>query len=147
MSDNRFGVVTNARYAWANADELRGLGASCVRTTVYDFDQLDAALRGHPSHVRVIVMLSTEHRKVGTDLSDLSGWEAAVGELAERFTGRIWALECLSQWDQLGIDPSTAVACARSPGRILHHYGSDITCLLGSVTGQDWIERLGDAVT
>jgi hypothetical protein len=146
MRDDRFGVVTNARYGWANADELHGLGAGCVRTIVYDFDQLEAALRGAPADVRVIALLNMEHRGVGTDLSDLAGWEATVRELAERFRGRIWALECLSQWDRLEIEPSVAVACARSAGRILRETGSGITCLLGSVAGPAWIERLGEAV-
>ena len=55
MRDDRFGIVVSARDAWANAEELRALGARYVRTIVYDFDHLDAALRHHPPEVRVIV--------------------------------------------------------------------------------------------
>jgi hypothetical protein len=142
MSDSRFGIVVNARDAWANAEELRALGASCVRTVVYDFDHLEAALRDHPPDVRVIASINTRHPGVGRDLTDLSGWEATVRTLAERFAGRVWALECLSTWDTLDIEPGTAVACARSAGQILRETGSGISCLLGSVAGPRWIAKL-----
>jgi hypothetical protein len=145
MRDDRFGIVVSARDAWANAEELRALGARYVRTIVYDFDHLDAALRDHPPDVRVIVVLDTRFPGVGRDLTDLSGWQAAVGELAERFAGRVWALECLNTWDTLDIEASRAVACARSAGRILRDTGSGIRCLLGSVAGPRWITRLHEA--
>lgn len=145
MRDDRFGIVVSARDAWANAEELRALGARSVRTIVYDFDHLDAALRDHPPDVRVIVVLDTRFPGVGRDLTDLSGWKAAVRELADRFAGRVWALECLSTWDTLDIEASRAVACARSAGRILRDTGSDIRCLLGSVAGPRWMLRLHEA--
>jgi hypothetical protein len=131
----------DARRGWANADELRALGARCVRTVVDDFDRLDAALRSHPPDVRVIVSLTTEHLG-GHDVLDLRAWSAAVQELARRFEGRIWAVECLSGWDRLDIEPSIAVACARRAGRILRDAGSEIACVLGSVGGHDWLGSL-----
>jgi hypothetical protein len=141
MSDERFGIVVNSRDAWANPDELRALGAKCVRTTVDDFDQLEAVLRNHPPDVRVIATLSTRHPGIGRDLRDLAGWEATVRAFVERFDGRIWALECLSSWDTLRIEPSTTVACARRAAQIVSHAGSDISCLLASVAGSRWITR------
>ena len=145
VRDDRFGIVVSARDAWANADELRALGARYVRTVVYDFDHLSAALRDHPPEVRVIVVLDTRFPGVGRDLTDLSGWNSAVQKLADRFTGRIWALECLSAWDTLDIEASRAVACARSAGRILRDTGSGIRCLLGAVAGPRWVTRLQEA--
>ena len=145
MSDDRLGIVVSARNAWANAEELRALGARCVRTIVYDFDDLDAALRNHPPDVRVIVVLDSRFPGIGRDLTDLSGWQAAVRELAARFAGRVWALECLSTWDTLDVEPGAAVACATSAGRILRDSGSGIACLLGSVAGPRWIARLQEA--
>jgi hypothetical protein len=147
MADDRFGIVVSARDAWANADELRALGARCVRTIVYDFDHLEVALREHPPDVRVIAVLDTRHPGVGRDLSNLSGWESTVREFADRFAGRVWALECLSTWDVLDIEASTAVACARIAGRILRDSRSDVSCLLGSVAGSRWIERLREAAS
>ena len=145
MRDDRFGIVVSARDAWANAEELRALGARFVRTVVFDFDDLDAALRDHPPDVRVIVVLDTRFPGVGRDLTDLAGWEAAVRTLAERFAGRVWALECLTAWDTLDVEAASAVACARSAGRILRDTGSGIRCLLGSVAGPRWIARLREA--
>ena len=142
MRDDRFGIVVSARDAWANAEELRALGAGYVRTIVYNFDHLDAVLQDHPPGVRVIVVLDPRFPGVGRDLTDLAGWQAAVRELAERFAGRVWALECLSTWDTLDIEAASAVACARSAGRILRDTGSGIKCLLGSVAGPRWIARL-----
>lgn len=147
MSDDRFGIVVSARDAWPNTDELRALGARYVRTIVYDFDQLNAALRDHPPEVRVVVVLDTRFPGIGRDLSDLSGWNTAVAKLAERFAGRVWALECLSAWDTLDIEASRAVACATSAARILHETGSGITCLLGSVAGPRWIARLREVAS
>ena len=143
--DERFGIVVNARDAWANTEELRALGARCVRTIVYDFDDLEAVLQEHPPDVRVIAVVTTRYPGVGRDLTDLSGWESAVRQFAARFAGRVWALECLSAWDTLDIDASTAVACARSAGRILRSTGSGIMCLLGPVAGPRWITRLHEA--
>jgi hypothetical protein len=142
MSDDRFGIVVSARDAWANADELRALGARYVRTVVYDFDQLDAVLRDHPPEVPVIAVLDTRFPGVGRDLTDLAGWDLAVWELAERFAGRIAALECLSTWDVLDVEAADAVACARSAGRILRDTDSGIACLLGAVAGPRWMARL-----
>ena len=147
MRNDRFGIVVSARDAWPNADELHALGARSVRTIVYDFDQLDAALRHHPPEVRVVVVLDTRFPGIGRDLSDLSGWNAAVTELAERFAGRVSALECLSAWDTLDIEAASAVACATSAGRILRASGSGITCLLGSVAGPRWVVRLREVAS
>ncbi len=145
MSDDRFGIVVSARDGWANAEELRALGARYVRTVVYDFDHLESVLRDHPPDVRVIVVLDTRHPGVGRDLTVLDGWQAAVRTLAERFAGRVWALECLSTWDTLDIEAEDAVACARSAGRILRDTGSGIRCLLGSVAGPRWVARFHEA--
>ena len=142
MSDDRFGIMVSARDAWANGDELNALGARCVRTIVYDFDQLEAVLRDHPPEVPVIAVLDTRFPGVGRDLTDLAGWDLAVWELAERFAGRIAALECLTAWDVLDIDAADAVDCARSAARILRDTDSGIACLLGAVAGPRWMARL-----
>lgn len=142
MSDHRFGLVMDTRRGWANADELQALGARCVRTVVDDFNRLDTALRSHPPDVRVIATLSAEHLGGGRDLVDLGSWSAAVHELVRRFDGRIWAVECLSGWDRLGIEPRVAVECARRAGRILRDSGSDVACLLGAVAGPEWMQSL-----
>ena len=144
MSDNRFGIVMSARDGWANAEELRALGARLVRTVVYDFNHLESVLRDHPPDVRVIVVLDTRFPGIGRDLTDLSGWQDAVRELAKRFAGRVSALECLNTWDTLDIEAAYAVICARSAARILRDTGSGIACLLGSVAGPRWVARLHD---
>jgi hypothetical protein len=142
MSDDRFGVVMSDRSAWANAEELRALGARCVRTIVSDFDHLEAALMDHPADVRVIAALTPERPRAGGGPADLAGWDAMVEQFARRFAGRVWALECLSQWDVRGIAAGTAVACARSAARILRESGSGIVPLLGSVAGRSWMASL-----
>lgn len=140
--DTRFGIVVSARDAWPNAEELRALGAACVRTIVYDFDELDRVLQDHPPDVRVIAVLTPRHPGIGRDLSRRAGWEMTVRQFAERFAGRVAALECLSAWDTLDIDTATAVACARSAGQMLRETESGVSALLGSVAGPRWMTRL-----
>ena len=142
MSDDRFGIVVSARDAWANAEELRALGARCVRTVVYDLDHLEVALANHPPDVRVIAVLDTRHSNIGRDLGDLSRWQSVVRAFGERFAGRVWALECMSAWDVLGIEAGTAVTLARRAGQILRDADAQIHCLLGSVAGPRWVDRL-----
>ena len=142
MSDDRFGLVMDTRRGWANADELQALGARCVRTVVDDFERLETVLRSHPPEVRVIATLTAEHLGGGRDPSDLDLWCTTILQLARRFDGRIWAVECLSAWDQHGIEPRVAVECARRAGRILRDSGSEIACLLGSVAGPEWMQSL-----
>lgn len=142
MTDDRFGVVVHARDAWANAEELRALGARCVRTEIDDLSLLAVALREHPADVRVVVTLNAESGRFAIDPSDLYTWEATIHEIAERFAGRVSAVECLGDWSWLGIDPEVAVLYARRAGQILRAADSGIVSLLGSVGGPHWITRL-----
>jgi hypothetical protein len=141
MRDNRFGIVVSARDAWADDQELRALGAGCVRTVVHDFDDLETVLANHPSDVRVIALLDTRHPGVGRELRDIARWEQTVQELGRRFAGRIWALECLSSWDVLDSEAETVVAYTRRAARILQEQNAGITCVLGAVAGPRWISR------
>jgi hypothetical protein len=142
IRDDRFGLVVNADGAWPDAAELRALGARCVRTTVNDFDQFDAALRAHSANVRVIALLNPV---TGGDQYDLTRWHKTVRAFANRFAGRVWALECLSGWDRRGVTPATAVACARGAAQILRDAGSGIACVLGAVSGPSWMVSLQEA--
>jgi hypothetical protein len=142
IRDDRFGLVVNTHGAWPDAAELRALGARCVRTTVNDFDQFDAALSTHPANVRVIALLNPV---TGGDQYDLTRWKTTVRSFATRFAGRVWALECLSGWDRRGVTPATAVACARSAAQILRDAGSGMACLLGAVSGPAWMGSLQEA--
>ena len=138
--NDRFGIVANARNAWPSGDELHALGAAWVRTIVYSFDELDAALANHPADVKVIALLNSENDAVG---HDLSGWEPAINEFANRFSGRVHSVECLNEWDLLGVPVDVAAHCARTAAPVLGNAG--IRCLLGSVTGPNWpaaIEQL-----
>jgi hypothetical protein len=142
MRDERFGVAVPPGGAWPNADELRALGAGCVRGTVTDFDRFDTALRGVPGDVRVIAMLSVEHLSVGGDPAGLLAWDGAVRAFADRFGSRVWALECLSGWNERGLSSATAVGCARIAGRIVREVGAETVCLLGAATGPEWLPSL-----
>jgi hypothetical protein len=139
--NERFGIVANARGAWPDAFELAALGAAWVRTIVYTFDELDAVLANHPPEVKVIALLNSENDVVR---SDLSGWGGAIEQLAGRFAGRVHAVECLNEWDLLGIPAEVAAGCVRTAGPILASAG--IGCLLGSVAGPHWTVALPQAV-
>lgn len=135
--NERFGIVANARNAWPGTGELNALGAAWVRTIVYSFEELDTALQHHPPDVRVIALLNSENDVVG---NDLSGWRTAIEQFAERFAGRVNAVECLNEWDLLGIPVEIAAECARTAAPILANAG--INTLLGSVVGEHWPSAL-----
>ncbi|MCC7107411.1 MAG: hypothetical protein IT307_19920 [Chloroflexi bacterium] len=139
--NERFGIVANARNAWPSADELDRLGVRWVRSIVYSFDELDAALRNHPPGVNVIALLNGENEAVR---SDLSGWRGAIEEFARRFAGRVQAVECLNEWDLARLPASVAAECARTAAPFLVDAG--IGCLLGSVAGPRWQESLEEVV-
>jgi hypothetical protein len=155
MQDNRFGLVVQATSAqaagvpaasaWPDAEELRRLGVGCLRATVSDFDRFEAAVQGVPADVRVIALLGAEHLWRGDGPAGLPRWESAVRAFVARFGGRVWALECLSRWNERGLSPATAVACARSAGRIVREAGANVVCLLGAPTGLTWMASLQDA--
>jgi hypothetical protein len=142
MRDDRFGVAVPPGGAWPDAHELRALGVGCVRGTVTDFEQFEAALHGVPRDVRVIAMLGVEHLSIDGEPAGLLAWDAVVRAFAARFGSRVWALECLSGWNERGLSPAAAVGCARNAGRILREAGAEIVCLLGAATGPDWLPSL-----
>src|SRR5688572_16174757 len=102
MPHTRFGLVVNARDGkWPSAGELHDLGVGWVRSIVYEFAELDAVLATHPADVRVIALLNEETAGVGA-IPELAGWEDTVARFAERFGGRVHAVECLNEWDLRG---------------------------------------------
>jgi hypothetical protein len=139
--NERLGIVANARGAWPSADELAVLGARWVRSIIYSYDDLDAALANHPSDVNVIALLNGENELVGPDLS---GWDTAVAEFANRFAGRVHSVECLNEWDLASLPAEVAADCARRAAPVLREAG--IGCLLGSVAGPRWQESLQEIV-
>jgi hypothetical protein len=155
MHDGRFGVVIQAangqaaygqgESGWPGADELRRLGVGCLRATVSDFDRFEEALRRVPDDVRIIALLGAEHLWRGDGPAGLPRWEAAVRAFVARFGGRVWAIECLSGWNERGLSAATAVACARSAGRTVRAAGADTVCLLGAPIGPTWMASLQEA--
>jgi hypothetical protein len=141
MSDTRMGIVVNARNEWPELSEIQALGTSWMRSIVYSFDQFEEVLAAQPQGVGVIALLNSETENVGRDLA---GWADAVRTFAQRFAGKVQAVECLNEWDQLGISPETAVECVRVAAPILH--GAGIKCLLGSVSGPNWQNALDRAI-
>jgi len=136
----QLGLVANCRNAWPDRAEMLELRPAWVRTIVYALDELDLMLEHLPPGVRSIVLLNGELDLVG---HDWHRWPDAVVAFAERFGNRVDALECLNEWDLLGIPADVAVRCAQDAAAALR--GTGCTVLLGSVAGPDWTGALRDA--
>lgn len=141
VADDRWGLVANARNAWPDADEFGALSPRWMRTIVYDFESFDAALALVPEGTGIIAMINSETEGVG---DDYSGWSDTIWRFAQRFAGRVHAVECINEWDLLEIPAETAAECARQAAPILAEAG--ITCLLGSVAGPNWAAELALAI-
>lgn len=129
------GLVVNARAAWPDDEELVALGVEWLRTIVYDFDEFERALDSLTVPVKVIALLNQETAGIG---DDLSGWNDVVIEFGRRFGQKVAAVECLNEWDLLGLSPEQAVECAVSASLLL----PQIQVLLGSVASEHWIASL-----
>jgi len=160
---DRIGLVVNAKDAWPSTEEIAALGMGWVRSIVYDdsFDQFDEALQSLPAGVNVIALLNGENQFEGQPQYE---WLERVQAFAERFGGRVLALECLNEWDIIDLwhdipsDQWTeqqraareaqrvtrAVDRMHEAKQLLHDAG--IACLLGSVCGPSWPAMLQAAI-
>jgi hypothetical protein len=134
---NQIGLVANARNAWPQLDEIMALGVGGVRTIVYSNNDLDAALQSVPQGVKIVALLNSEHEDVGADYDK---WPGAVWKFAQRFQGRVHAVECGNELDLLGHDPELGAHLVRDAQLALDHHG--MLTLLGSVAGPDWPQWL-----
>lgn len=133
------GLCVNAKSAMPDAFELGALGLSSgwIRTICYDFDSLDAALRGLAPGAKVCVVLNSETAGVG---NDYRGWATVVGQFAATFRGRVAAVECGNEFDLLGLPDTHAARCANLAADSLHAAG--MKAILASVAGPRWPEYL-----
>ncbi len=131
----QLGLVANCRNAWPGHQELTELRPAWVRTIAYSLDDLDGMLDSLPPGVEPIVLLNGELDLVG---HDWHRWPDAVAAFAQRFGHRVKALECLNEWDLLGIPADTAVWCAQEAASALQ--GTACTALLGSC-GRPGLDR------
>ena len=164
LTNDRIGLVVNAKNAWPSAQEIDNLGAAWVRSIVYDdsFDQFDAALQTLPDGAKVIALLNRENQFNDQPRLD---WIERVTEFAQRFAGRVAVLECLNEWDAIdlwgdGVPEARwpeDLRVARDAERVTRVVGrmkearpilknAGIACLLGSVAGGRWPDMLGAAV-
>jgi hypothetical protein len=133
------GLVVNARHAMPDASEIRALGVRWVRSIIYDLNDIPAMLGKVPAGVKVCALLNNENAQVR---GDWSGWESAIATLAERFQGRIHAVECgneLDLWLERGdtrLTPQFAASLARRATPILRAAG--MASILTSVAGSSW---------
>lgn len=130
---NQLGLVVNARNAWPCRGEIEALGVTGLRTIVYSNDELDAALQDVPQGVKIVALLNSEHEDVG---SSYENWKPAVLEFAERFRGRVRAVECGNELDLLGEPPELGARLVREAWPILEPRG--MLTLMSSVAGADW---------
>ncbi len=139
------GLVVNARGAWPDAAEIAALGLtdSWVRSIVYSFDELDAALARTPKSVRVCALLNAETEGVG---QKYERWIDTVEAFAKRFRGRVYAVECGNEhdiWYDQGdrrLTPKFSANLAASATVPLHAAG--MQSILTSVAGAHWQEYL-----
>jgi hypothetical protein len=152
MRADVMGMVGNVSYAWPTADQVSEVGVRWVRTIVYDdrMDDLERGLQSLPPGVAVVAVLNQEN--VSTSLPR-QGWSDVIATFAQRFRGRVAAVECLNEWDPDAQHPAgtggkrapaVAVGMALAASPILHR--ANILCLLGSVSGADWPQQLQLAV-
>jgi hypothetical protein len=152
MRADVMGMVGNVTYAWPTAAQISDVGVLWVRTIVYDdgMDDLDRGLQAVPTGVQVVAVLNQENLSSSSPHQD---WLQVITTFAQRFGGRVAAVECLNEWDPdaqhpAGTggkrSPAVAAGMALVASPILHR--ASIQCLLGSVSGADWPQQLQLAV-
>jgi hypothetical protein len=158
LGRDRIGIVLNEENAWASASELNELGCTWVRSIVKDFDRFQGRLAELPPGVGVIALLNSEAFldspagvQVGSETTP--GWEQRWSSLIDQFIARFGngrhparrlVVECLNEWDILGLSAEIAVRSVRIAGPKLRTAG--LGCLLGSVASGDWPAQLAHAV-
>jgi putative glycosyl hydrolase len=148
MRADVMGMVGNVTFAWPTAERVSEVGVTWVRTIVYDdgMDDLERGLQSLPAGVAVVAVLNQE---IISSSSPHQDWAHLISTFAQRFRGRVAAVECLNEWDPDAQHPAgtggkwwpaMAVGMALVASPILHRAG--IQCLLGSVSGADWPQQL-----
>jgi hypothetical protein len=158
LGRERIGIVLNEENAWASANELNELGCTWVRSIVKDLDRFQGRLAELPPGIGVIALLNSEAFldsvagvQVGSETAP--GWEQRWSNIIDGFVtrfgngkipGRRIVVECLNEWDLLGMPAEIAVKSVRIAGPKLR--AARLGCLLGSVASGDWPAQLGRAV-
>jgi len=152
MLTDRFGLSVHQHLgAWPSRDEQIRLGVKVLRVLVVDQDRLLGQLDNDLAPgVNVIALINSQtpgvnHPPVPGNTDGLLGWVAAIIDFANRFSGKVFAVECLNEWDinpQLSVDD--AVRCVVDASQILRAAG--IKCLLGSVVGAGLEDKLRQAL-
>ncbi len=95
----RAGLVIN-QTTLPTAEDLANLGLlnGWIRCLVKDIDQFDRELGASPwpSSVKLCVLLEGQTIGIG---GDFSGWQATIADFAQRFSGRVHAVECANELD------------------------------------------------
>ncbi len=139
---SRTGLCINVGATRPDAAEAADLHPSWVRTIVYRFDDLDRWLNDAPNGTQTIALLNSETEGVG---NEYHGWPDMVHAFANRFAGRVAAVEATNEWDLLGIPVETVAWTASVASAVLRPHGMKV--LLGSVAGSDWVGALTAAAT
>lgn len=133
------GLVVNARNAMPDRSELHSLGLTngYLRTIVYQWDDLDAALGKIEPSTKLCCLLNNETGGVG---SDYSNWEAIVSKFAVKYRGRVAAVEIGNELDLLGVPVETAARLVIQASPLLRQAGMKV--ILSSVAGGNWVEYM-----
>jgi hypothetical protein len=129
------------------------LGATWVRSIVYDLDRFQTRVAELPDGVGSIALLNSETLLPGGDGAQVGNetepdwearWEQIITEFARRFgndaSGHPVAVECLNEWDLHGIPAERAVRAVQIAAPLLQEAG--LVCLFGSVASGDWPQQL-----
>jgi hypothetical protein len=158
LGRERIGLVLNEENAWADAAELDELGPRWVRSLVTNLDRFQERLANTSADIGVIALLNSQTflesaLGVTVGLETVAGWEERWSNLIDRFAlqfgndrfpDRRIVVECLNEWDLLGLPAEVAVRSVRIAAPKLRAAG--LGCLLGSVASADWPAQLDQAV-
>jgi hypothetical protein len=153
MLNGRFGLTIHQQSgAWPSQDEQVALGVNYLRVLVENIELFDQQLTHEVAPgVKVIALINPQTPGVNLaedtehDADNVDGWAEVLQAFADRFEGRVDAVECLNEWDDGEKNtPEQAARCAVEAGLILSEHG--IKCLLGSVSGRFWPSQLRQAM-
>jgi hypothetical protein len=154
MTSDRFGLAVHQHpNAWPSKAEQIRLGVRVLRVLVIDQGLFKPLIEEELAEgVKVIALINSQ--TIGMNLGEgrhgLEGRIKVITDFAHTFGGKVFAVECLNEWDVGGDKPGgfkntleEVVGFALDASPILRNAG--IKCLLGSVVG-DLRQRLTDAV-